>query len=82
MKVRIYNDILNPKVWDNLKLNPEIKEKLLQIGKDFYADTETDAPLKDILFVGSLSNYNWTDTSDFDVHIVISFKGASVSVSA
>ena len=80
MKVRIYNDILNPAIWDNNKLNPEIKEKLLQIGKDFYADTETDAPLKDILFVGSLANYNWSDTSDFDVHIVIDFKDVDENV--
>ena len=80
MKVRIYNDILNPAIWDNNKLNPEIKEKLLQIGKDFYADTETDAPLKDILFVGSLANYNWTDTSDFDVHVVINFKDVDENV--
>ena len=80
MKVRIYNDILNPDIWDNNKLNPEIKEKLLQIGKDFYADTETDAPLKDILFVGSLANYNWSDTSDFDVHVVIDFKDVDGNV--
>lgn len=80
MKVRIYNDILNPNVWDGLKLKPEIKEKLLQIGKDFYTDTETDAPLKDILFVGSLANFNWSDTSDFDVHIVIDFKDVDENV--
>ena len=80
MKVRIYNDILNPAIWDNNKLNPEIKEKLLQIGNDFYADTETDAPLKDILFVGSLANYNWSDTSDFDVHVVIDFKDVDGNV--
>jgi predicted nucleotidyltransferase len=80
MKVRIYNDILNPAIWDNNKLNPEIKEKLLQIGKDFYADTETDEPLKDILFVGSLANYNWSDTSDFDVHVVIDFKDVDGNV--
>lgn len=80
MKVRIYNDTLNPNIWDNFKLKPEIKEKLLQIGKDFYADTETDAPLKDILFVGSLANYNWSDTSDFDVHVVIDFKDVDENV--
>jgi len=80
MKVRIYNDTLNPNIWDNLELKSEIKEKLLQIGKDFYADTETDAPLKDILFVGSLANYNWSDTSDFDVHIVIDFKDVDENV--
>ncbi len=80
MNVRIYNDTLNPNIWDNLKLKPEIKEKLLQIGKDFYADTETDAPLKDVLFVGSLANYNWSDTSDFDVHVVIDFKDVDENV--
>lgn len=80
MKVRIYNDTLNPNIWDNSKLKPEIKEKLLQIGKDFYADTETDAPLKDVLFVGSLANYNWSDTSDFDVHVVIDFKDVDENV--
>jgi predicted nucleotidyltransferase len=80
MKVRLYNNTLNPVIWDNLKLNPEIKEKLLQIGKDFYADTETDAPLKDVLFVGSLANYNWSDTSDFDVHVVIDFKDVDENV--
>lgn len=80
MKVRIYNDTLNPNIWDNLKLKPEIKEKLLQIGKDFYADTETDASLKDVLFVGSLANYNWSDTSDFDVHVVIDFKDVDENV--
>ena len=80
MKVRIYNDTLNPNIWDNSKLKPEIKEKLLQIGKDFYADTETDASLKDVLFVGSLANYNWSDTSDFDVHVVIDFKDVDENV--
>lgn len=80
MKVRIYNDTLNPNIWDNLELKPEIKEKLLQIGKDFYSDTETDAPLKDVLFVGSLANYNWSDTSDFDVHVVIDFKDVDENV--
>lgn len=80
MKVRIYNDVLNPNIWEGLKLKPEIKEKLLQIGKDFYTDTETDATLKDILFVGSLANYNWSDTSDFDVHVVIDFKDVDENV--
>ena len=71
---------MNPNIWDGLKLKAEIKEKLLQIGKDFYTDTETDAPLKDILFVGSLANFNWSDTSDFDVHVVIDFKDVDENV--
>ena len=41
MKVKIYNDILNPTIWENGKLKPEIKEKLLQIEPLFisYFDT-------------------------------------------
>jgi predicted nucleotidyltransferase len=36
--------------------------------------------LKDVLFVGSLANYNWSDTSDFDVHVVIDFKDVDENV--
>jgi hypothetical protein len=30
--------------------------------------------------VGSLANYNWSDTSDFDVHVVIDFKDVDENV--
>lgn len=74
MKYRIYNTQLNPDIWNGLVLNKEVKDKLIQVANDFYKDTELTAPIVDILFVGSLANYNWSNYSDFDLHIVINFK--------
>ena len=74
MKYRIYNTQLNPAIWSGLVLNKEVKDKLIQVANDFYKDTELTAPIIDILFVGSLANYNWSTYSDFDLHLVINFK--------
>lgn len=74
MKYRIYNTQLNPAIWSGLVLNKEVKDKLIQVANDFYKDTELTAPIIDILFVGSLANYNWSNYSDFDLHLVINFK--------
>lgn len=73
--MRIYNSILNPDIWVNEnELKPEIREKLLKIANDFYNQTELNVAIKDILLLGSNANYNWTATSDLDVHILIDFK--------
>lgn len=77
MKVKIYNNTLNPAIWNGLELKPEVAETLKSIGQTFYKDTELTAPVKDILMVGSSANYNWSDNSDIDVHVVIEFKDIS-----
>jgi hypothetical protein len=65
-------DELNPKVWDGFELDDEIRRELLQIGEDFYADLELEADVLDIIFCGSLCNYNWSEKySDFDLHVII-----------
>jgi len=72
--MRIYNDTLNPDIWVNEnEIKPEIRTKLLQIANDFYKDTKLTVAYKDVLLLGSNANYNWTPTSDLDVHIVINF---------
>lgn len=80
MKYRIYNTQLNPDVWSGLVLKKDIKDKLIQVANDFYKDTELSAPLVDILFVGSLANYNWSNHSDFDLHLVINFKNIDTNI--
>lgn len=80
MKVKIYNNTLNPALWDGLALKPDVAESLKSIGQTFYKDTELTAPIKDILMVGSSANYNWSDSSDIDVHIVINFSDISDNV--
>lgn len=65
---------LNRDIWDeNNKLKPEISEKLLRIARDFYEKLDLPAPILDITFTGSMANYNWTDLSDIDLHIVIDY---------
>lgn len=67
---------LNPQLWDeNKKLKSEIRDRLIEIAEKFIKPTlGSDAEIKDITFTGSLANYNYTDLSDIDLHILIDFK--------
>lgn len=70
---------LNPKVWDNFEdvekatLKPEIRKKLLEIAEEFSDDLGEDVFIEDIVLMGSLANYNWSEFSDFDLHLLIDF---------
>lgn len=70
-------DNLNPKIWDNNKIKPEIASKLITIAEDFYKDLDIKTPIKDIRLTGSLANYNWSVFSDVDLHII--FDPSSIS---
>ena len=73
-KYRIYNSILNPAIWatdDDIK--PCVLNTLLKVANTFYKDTELSVPLENIYFLGSTAGYNWTPTSDIDLHLVIDF---------
>ncbi len=68
-------DNLSEEVWDGFSLKEEIKEQLITIGQDFFEKTEIEVDVKDIVFCGSLCNYNWSEKySDFDLHIIIDFN--------
>ncbi len=69
-------DTLNPDIWENDVLNPKVRAKLIQVAKDFYRDLEvpSKAKIKDIIFTGSLANFNWSKYSDIDLHIVLDFN--------
>ncbi len=56
-------------------LNPRIRRALLAIAKSFYDSIELkDKPkIKDIVFTGSLANYNYSDYSDVDIHLLFDF---------
>lgn len=71
---RLYNSILNPEMWDEKILKADILNKLLKISTEFYKDTELTAPIEDIYFLGSSAGYNWSPTSDIDLHILIDFN--------
>jgi len=62
---------LSGKIWQKGGvLKPEVKDKMIELGKEFYKSLGLDYPIKDIFFTGSLANYNWTNHSDVDVHVL------------
>lgn len=64
---------LNPKLWDNEKLKPEVAEKINLIVNEFLeslAEDEISIKVKDIVIIGSNCSYNYTKDSDLDVHII------------
>jgi predicted nucleotidyltransferase len=55
-------------------MRKEIKDRLLEIADDFIEFLGIDFFIHDIVLTGSLANYNWSDYSDVDLHILIDFK--------
>lgn len=76
-------DELNPKIWDeNQKLHPEIRKTLLKIADDYFEGLELPGvDIEDVTFTGSLANYNWSQYSDVDLHIIIDYKEVPVDES-
>lgn len=66
-------DTLEPRIWEDNKLNPEIKDNLIKIAKDFIDGLPVPVKIKDITLTGSLANYNWSNYSDVDLHIIVDF---------
>jgi ribosomal protein L17 len=69
----IHND-LNQEVWDGVVIKPEILNTLKKIAKDFYDFLKIDAPIEGMWFTGSLANYNWSNYSDIDLHVLVDYK--------
>jgi hypothetical protein len=64
---------LNPVLWDGDQLKPKLKEGLMKIANAFYDFLEIDVDILDIIIIGSSANYNWTEHSDIDLHVVINY---------
>ena len=71
------HDKLNPVLWNDEEIRRQIQVKLLQIAKEFYHFLSVSAPIEDVLITGSQSNYNYTNWSDIDLHIVLDYDNIS-----
>ena len=72
---QFYNDSLHPRFWDEQnQLEPEARETLLKIARDVSEQAGVMDLITDIQLTGSLANYNYTDYSDLDVHMLLDFK--------
>lgn len=66
---------LHSKIWVNNKLNSRVRLRLLDIADDFIKTLAIDwVKPEDIVFTGSLANYNWSKYSDIDLHIMVDYK--------
>jgi peptidoglycan hydrolase-like protein with peptidoglycan-binding domain/predicted nucleotidyltransferase len=71
-------DELNSKIWiktkgDNYVISQKVREKLLEIAYEFIEFLNVDIIVSDVHLTGSLANYNWSEYSDFDLHIIADF---------
>jgi hypothetical protein len=68
---------LNPDIFDkegdSYSLKADMRKKLLQIAERFYSFLGVEFFIHDVILTGSLANYNWSQYSDVDLHIVIDF---------
>lgn len=79
-------DKLNPKIWElpNERfmsdpkgqvetMVPKVRERLLDIANQFVEFLDVPVFVDDVIMTGSLANYNWSNYSDVDLHIIVDF---------
>ena len=70
---------LNPKLFENDVLIPEVRDALYKIATVFKDYLDLPFEIKDIYFTGSNANYNYNEDSDIDLHLVYDFEQAGVN---
>lgn len=76
-----YHNELNPALWakstDNTwELQGEVQEALKRIADEFIEFLSIDASkVTDVILTGSNANYNWSELSDVDLHIILDLDG-------
>ena len=68
---------LNPKLWikNDSRVENGIRRALLRIAEEFIDNIKIKPfDVLDVTFTGSSANYNWTEYSDIDLHIILDFK--------
>ena len=73
-------ETLHPKIWENPDnasksvMKPKVRKALMKIAEKFTEFLGEDIFVDDIHLTGSLANYNWSEFSDFDLHLIVDFK--------
>ena len=64
-------------------LDNEVRKGLSQIAQDFVdslkKDYEISIKIHDVVIIGSIANYNWTDYSDVDLHIITDYSALDMT---
>lgn len=72
-------NFLSPDIFEvvgdkNYKMKSDVRDRLLSIADAFISSMDNDFFIYDVLLVGSTANYNWSEYSDIDLHILIDFS--------
>jgi predicted nucleotidyltransferase len=73
-------ETLNSKVWENSEdpkkatMIPKVRKALMRIAEEFIDDLGEDVFVEEIYLMGSLANFNWSEYSDFDLHVIVDFE--------
>ena len=73
-------ETLNPKVWKSpadpkkSTMIPKVRQALIRIAEEFIDDLGDDVFVEDVYLMGSLANFNWSEYSDFDLHVIVDFE--------
>lgn len=73
-------DTLNPKVWENPQdpndatMVVKVRKALMRIAGEFIDYLGEDVFVEDVVLTGSLANYNWSEFSDFDLHVLVDMQ--------
>jgi hypothetical protein len=59
------------KIDNSYLMKKEIRDKLIEISDEFIDFLDFDVFVHDLILTGSLSNYNWSEYSDVDLHILV-----------
>lgn len=71
-----FHDKLNPQLWENNRLKPQVRLALFKIAKEFIKFINIDdIKLKDITVSGSNASFNYTPVSDIDLHLIADVNG-------
>jgi hypothetical protein len=67
----IFHDELNPKLFADQRLKPEIRQGLLKIAEHFQEFIGVELKIVDITVSGSNAAFSYTEYSDIDLHLVV-----------
>jgi hypothetical protein len=70
------HDTLEPRIWrhgNDEEIRNLIRVRLLKIAQDFIDGLPVEVEVGDVTLTGSLANYNWSNYSDVDLHIIVDF---------
>jgi len=71
------HNTLNQKLFSGMDLKSEVRKKIQEVVNEFLrilAEDEILLKVRDVILTGSNASYNYTDTSDIDVHILADTK--------